>query len=579
MRSLVFVALLIVPLFTACDGGSTNDTDSDASGPDASADVADDGAGDSGDGAEDAGDTEPDTGDDDIDDGGSGDAPVDAGSDAQDEEVDATVDVAPEVGIDGLPTALPFELTRPAAGDAPTDDEVAAFTRQITGFWRDTGYWRWVRMTSHGVDASNEEGWPDYALWWQDTQAIRDGDTVTFRHVGRADNLTLRTCKVLTNAIAGYLMTGDEDMRWIVEQYSKGIAALAMVMEFGDEDPAPYLQARAPFTRNHEYDTVGGRHVVIDYDPVRREEDAWNARIVHNPDNPYWGDVHFVNQRSKDDVPHMFRAVPMLRRAAVEAPDESVREAVNLALEYLEGFARDIYESEYQIRTKYEDGVPVVPTKDNGAVKDLASFTLFDTLVPNGECTSKLSSTLVGYGELRANACEDGSGDTYETVASTSHYFNYAIFRMFHVAAAHNALMVGRNGTAFDLIEGLGTRSTRMLHDPDMPNRDDPVFESDVAVFLLTAASAGMPLTGEEARHIHEEYTLSVEHYAPFEWWDPWADGLPDGEFDYKPHRGPAARITEMGYFTEYCYSPLRNPAGVEIIDCDIVADPERWGE
>lgn len=573
--------LLAAALLVACgDDTEPSDTASDTTvdAHDAVADAPDDADPDA------DPDAAPDVDDADGSDDAVEDAPTDATNDGSDDaEQDADDDTAEDVQPDvprpeGYPTELPFEYTRPAAGEPPSDDEVAEFTEAITGFWRDSQYFRWVRMTSHGVDASNEEGWFHYALWWQDTQAIREGNTVTFRHIGRADNLTLRTCKVLTNAIAGYMMTGDENMRWIVEEYSRGLAALAMVMEFGEDDPAPYLQARAPFTRNHEFDTVGGRHVVIDYDPVRREEDAWNARIVHNPDNPHWGDVHFVNQRSKDDVPHMFRAVPMLTRAAEEAPDESVRQAATLALEYLQGFARDMVESGYQIRTKYEDGEPVVPTTEAGVIKDLASLVFFEGLLPNAECAAKLATAYVAEGLSLGNECGNGISPVYENVAATNHYFNYAIFRMFHVAAAHNAVMNWDLGRARVLLEGLAARGERMMTDTTMPHYGNTEWNADVAVYLLTIAAAGVPLTGDEARFVQAQYAASAEHYAAFGYWDPWAEGIEDGPFDYMPARGAAVRPTEIAYLLEYCYSPLRNPAGAPVVDCEVVADPARWG-
>ncbi|MBN1944665.1 MAG: hypothetical protein JW797_03270 [Bradymonadales bacterium] len=477
------------------------------------------------------------------------------------------------------PEALPFEFTRPVAGTAPTSEEIAEFTRRMTGLWKEIDYFRWVRMTSHGIDPSNEEGWFDYALWWQDTQAIREGDAVIFRHYGRADNLTMRTSRILTVAIAGYLLTGDEQMRWIIEQYSRGLAALSMAMEFIPDDPYRYLQARALFTRNHSYQTVDGREVIIDYDPVRRDEVSWNAAIIHNPDNPYWGDIWFVNQRSKDDVPHMFRAVPMLLRAVQDAPDESVRQAAELALEYLGGFARDIVDSGYQIRTRFDDGEPVVPMNESGLVKDLASLVLYERSVPNAECNGKLSSALVGYVEPLENDCEAGSGGLYETIATMGHYFNYAIIRYFHIAAVHNALMLRHNDVALELLQGLAARADAMVYDLTMPNRDEPTWMADVAAFLLAAAAAGLPLTGDEARIVQEQYLLSVDHYLAFDAWDPWDPDFPQGAFNYMPDRGVAVRPTEIGFLLEYCYSPFRNPAGVPVADCEVVADPARWGE
>ena len=531
------------------------------------------------------GDDDPSTDSADASADGSADMAIDIQSDVVDADEEVAIDVRADVsedssddadalgdaGPDGLPTSVPFTVSRTPAGDPPSADEIDSFTTALIGLWEESDYFRWVRMTSHGIDRSNEEGWFHYALWWQDTISTRDGDTVRWEHVGRADNLTLRTCKVLTNAIAGYMMTGDENMRWVVEEYSRGLAALAMVMEFGEDDPALYLQARAPFTRNHSFETVGGRRVEIDYDPVRREEDAWNARIVHNPTNPHWGDVHFVNQRSKDDVPHMLRAMPMLMRASADAPDESVREAADLALEYLRGFADDVIASGYQIRTKYEDGEPVVPLNDAGAVKDLASLVLWDAFIPDAECPAKYAIDLAATGSSEFE-CGTGIVPAFESAATTTHYFNYAIIQMFHVAAAHMALMEGDNEAAEELLLGLATRAERMFDDPEMPNRDVPEFDADVAVFLVSAASAGLPLTGREAHFVQEHYRAAAEHYGSFEYWDPWADSVADGEFRYVPSRGTTVRPTEIAYVLEYCYSPFRSTSGAQFVDCARVA-------
>lgn len=570
MRRITIAAALSSLAFAATGCGD----DGDSNEPDAIADVGDTGSTDVSDSDVQADapgpDTVDDAGDDTVEDAAPGDTTADVADDA--DAVDA-----PDVRPEGLPDALPFEYTRDPIGDAPTEQEIADFTATLTGFWDDAEYFRWVRMTSHGVDASNEEGWFHYALWWQDTQASREGDVVTFTHHGRADNLTLRTCKVLNNAIAGYLLTGDEDMRWIVENYSRGIAALAMVMEFGDDDDAPYLQSRAPFTRNHSYETVGGRQVVIDYDPVRRDEDAWNAAIIHNPNNPYWGDVHFVNQRSKDDVPHMMRSVPMLMRAVEEAPDESVRDAAALALEYLQGFSQHVVDSGYEIMTKYEDGEAVVPTREDGAIKDLASLVLFDALMPDAECIAKASVAYAagGTGEFD---CGNGYNTAFETIAATNHYFNYAIYRTFHVAHAYLAIMHWDVDTARALFDGLVVRGRQMLEDDSMPNRDVDVWDADVAVYLVLMATVGVPLTGDEAAFIQAQYTASAEHYAEFPYWDPWADGGPEGDFEYKPHRGVTVRPTELAHILEYCYSPLRSLEGAQFVDCDVVADRDQWG-
>jgi len=62
---------------------------------------------------------------------------------------------------------------------------------------------------------------------------------------------------------------------------------------------------------------------------------------------------------------------------------------------------------------------------------------------------------------------------------------------------------------------------------------------------------------------------------------------VPDGEVAYDPPRSGSVggepvsvvRPAEMSYLVEYCYSPFRNETGAWLADCDIVLDPNRWGE
>ena len=495
---------------------------------------------------------------------------LDAALDAVDVEAEGETVVPPR----------PFELPRDDQGEPLSDEEVAAFTTAITGFWKEVEYFRWVRLHSHGMDPSNPDGYPDYALWWQDTQAVKEGDTVAFVHTGGADNLALRTAKVFNNVASGYLAFGGDDMRWLTMQYMKGFMALAKAMEKGEDDPAPYIVARAIFTHNHAYETVGGRKVRVDYDPVKQEESfGWNAASIPMDDNPYYGDIWVRNQRSKDDVPHLYRSVPVLRRLVAEATDEEVQQVAVETLEYFVGFAKDIVDHDYQIRTKFSDGVAVVPTKEDGFVKDLASFTLYDAVDPRSECTAMLSSALIAYGEPLDNECLDGSGGLYEKIATTGHYFNYAIIRYFHAAAIANAIDLGQDEVATALMLGMYERADRMMHDENMPNHDAASWKSDVAAALLAAAAAGLPLTSEEARLIAEQYTASAEHYAAWTYWDPWDASVEDGNFDYKPQRDVAVRPTELAFLIEYCASPYLNANGARLIDCEQVLDPERWGE
>ena len=90
-----------------------------------------------------------------------------------------------------------------------------------------------------------------------------------------------------------------------------------------------------------------------------------------------------------------------------------------------------------------------------------------------------------------------------------------------------------------------------------------------------------------------EWYGRSGDWFLRWPHWDPWSS-LADGESlpDYKPDRIETVddgeggerqigylRAFEMSYIFEYCASHWRDTEGVQFVDCDIIADPQRWGE
>ena len=243
------------------------------------------------------------------------------------------------------------------------------------------------------------------------------------------------------------------------------------------------------------------------------------------------------------------------------------------------------------IRTKDQDGTPYLPPNEYGGVNDLASLVSFEILDPNAECNGKMASALIGYGDTRGLDCEDGGRNLFETLAVARHYFNYAIGRYFHLANIYLALTLGEDAAALKLMDGLIERMNFWMTDEEEPLEHHEWY-ADIASHLVVAATVGMPLTVEEARLVIEVYSRSAEHYTRWPYWDPWDASVPDGSFNYKPDRiGPEnpsdldsprvthVRPTEIGYLLEYCASPFRHPDSAPIVDCEIVADPTKWGE
>jgi hypothetical protein len=546
-----------------------------------------------------------------------GDAVVDGDADG---DVDVELDTENEV-IDGdatesdgeddpavtdlLPPPEPADtlgydlIVRETHGDAPTAQEITAFTKKVTGFFKDTDYWNWVWRTSHGLDASYNSEMFDYKMWWQDCGMRKEGDSIVFFHTGRAENITKRTVKVMDNAIAGHLMTGDARMAEIATQLLKGIVALSLGLEFESEDPiVKYLQARAVFNHNHSYE-VDDRAVGIDYEPMYTPSFKWNVHVFEIIDNPTYGNIWVSNMRSKDDVPYLFLSLPIVTRAYYESKDKNLREAARLYIEYIRGFSQSIVDNDWFILTKYSDGVATIQidaTREGNPPADLGSFVHWiDLFGPDAECNAQLGAALTGYGvPMDKGDCDGGQiGNTFERMATNTNYFNHNIYNYFHVAALATAQLWGKHDIAASLMEGLVIRYEKMMYDENVPNRDHKEFQSDYAGWLLAAAAQGYPLTGDEAHHIIKLYGESSDWYRQWPHWDPW-QSLSEGQqlSDYKAPRDESiddgqggtivktyVRLVEMPYVFEYCYSPLRSREGVQFIDCEIVADPNQWGE
>jgi pterin-4a-carbinolamine dehydratase len=422
------------------------------------------------------------------------------------------------------------------------------------------------------MDAST--GHPDYLVWWQDVTPEKKGDTVTFTHhpCCGAHNTIDITVRFLAQAISGYLMSGDATMGRVVEQYSKGLTATMKGFIWDTNDPAPYLMARNIVNKNHAY-TVEGRKKAVVYSTWYNEKIDWNTQRIHFPTNPTWGDVWVHNMRSKDDVPHIFHVFPLLKYAAAYGKEQKVRDASLEAAEWLAGFARDIVDSGYYIRTKDKTGRAYIPTED------LASFVSYEWIDPRAECNAKLNAAFMGYGDSRGLKCGDGGINAYESTVIASHYYNFDIVASWHPAAILNALVSGNNDAALKLMGGLASRVDTYMHNPDISLKKEPGFPGELAHYLVRAASSGLPLTSAEVRLVHERFGAMADAFSAWQYWDAWDASVPDGVLPYGPwNQGHWVSIENAAFILEYCFSPFRNGAGASLADCDVVADPAKWG-
>jgi hypothetical protein len=480
------------------------------------------------------------------------------------------------------PRALPFSFTRPAEGDPIPAAETEAFTKKVTGFWKRIDWARWVLRTSEGVDWST--GKEDFLGWYNDVTATKSGDTVTFACHGGEHNMWIPGSIVLSEAMAGYLLTGDWMYGKLAEQYCKGLSAVIKGFVWDENDPAPYLMARSIFPMDNSFTLDAdhwhddGRKKVVTYHDMYHDEDHWNAHTFAWPHNPTWGAEYVTNMRSKDDVRAIVRTAVFLHYLIADAKDDYVRQACQETLDELKGFNKDIVDSGYNIRTKDRNGKAyVIPCSD----QDLGSYVCYTKIDPRNECCARLTADFIGYGEQRTEDCGNCVGSIYDAVACSAHFYNYPIIWDYHMAAIGNALVFGDFQLAYRLLEGLRDR----VDSYDHPSKTEPGPKNsrwfkEYAVMLVQAASVGLPLTWLEARIIQKQWSQAVDEFSTFKNWDPWASEVPDGKVNFRPRASDnGINIQAITMFMEYCASPFKNPAGVKFVDCDIVKDMSKWGE
>ena len=516
------------------------------------------------------------------DDDGEDNAPEGDDDDSGDDDDDDSGDDDVPADIVDPPDAMPFYIDRIPSGTPPTDGEVAAFTQTMKAFYEGVDYFRWAAGHSFGCPEDNPDGDPPYKIWWTNAHAEKAGDTVTYTFDTPPDNTTAKVTRVLPAAIGYYLATGDADARELALGYIRGLLATYDGMVWGGEEPViDYLMARTIFYRSYAYETADGHAAYADYEPVRYEEVARRHDTWHNPDNPTWGDIYVRNKRSKDDFPYLYRDLPFLARLVRESDDAEMTDAAIALYRRIVRMCQDVVDKGYKIYTKGENGEVFLPRTEYGFVDDFASFTNYDFLFPNAECNPKIGAAYIAYGNTAGNDCGDGDGGAYETIATLGHFWSTNMIWGFHVSAVSLALTFGDDATARELLDGLAARMDRLIDSPLAPRYVE--WYPDMSALLVIAAANGLPLTGREAQLVIQHFSEAAAYFSDFPYWNLWDPSIPDGEYPYLPDRfvydGDGnvvdyfVRIPEITQLYEYCYSPLKDPAGARFVDCDALLE------
>ncbi len=481
---------------------------------------------------------------------------------------------------------LPFSLGRPADGAPVSPAARTAFSERLGGLLREMGYFDYVLRSSHGVDAST--GLPEYALWWSDVEAVRDGDIVRFVHEDLPEhgghNITGAHARILGSAILASFSADEPAAARVSALYCRGVTALMRGMVHDADDPLPHLMARNVVAFDHAYLTHDGRKKEVAYSNWYHPYSRWNCERFLYADNPTWGPMWVTNVRSKDDVGDLFRVAGFMEIASLHAADADVRAACGEALASLRGFAADIADHGYYIRTKDAAGAPFIfsqAEKPEGmkVSTDLDNFVTFDPFFPGAECNQKRSSDWIGYEDGTRNDCGDGGPNMFERVSLENNYPNVNFYRAYHMANLLQSILQGDVAGAEELLHGLIRRFEEdMVYDTTHVPVSGDRWHADLAVALVRAAALGYPLTDREVHLIHQYYGRASERRTGWPHWGLGAGGLAGGVYDYKPPNRDVGedgaedhwiKVPDLAAPLEYCASPFRNPAGVPPVDCE----------
>lgn len=452
----------------------------------------------------------------------------------------------------------PPVFTRPDKGEPVTPEEVAAATAQYLEILRGTRYFDVVEERAHGWPESDPQGRYWFATWWSGVRVIKKDGRVTYRHsADGADNNGMRTAPILTAACFADALWGGRAP--LVRRLVRGFNSWVLAMEREASPDTGVLMTRAHYPESvtsHD----GGREVVIDYSLNRPGEDNDATIYVHNPDNPYWGDIYVKNKRSKDDIGHMLLTLALLP-ACTAGADAGFREDLDLLDTLVGAWARRVEDDGWRIATVDRDWNVYWPEEDLAFFIELGNI----------ECKSMLAIRLVGRGDEGPLECGDGLSPLDEVQGLKNDF--HQIQRSFHEAAAALAFLRGRPDLAKAMLRGLAWRLDTLMdaresdHPPAVPG------DQDLAELVMMSAAVGVPLTSREVRFLHARIEEAHQTYLSdsmtphYHVFDP---ETPDGEYAFTPDAG--------GFFWRYlgallgvCASPYRNPTSRPVLDCEAV--------
>jgi hypothetical protein len=488
---------------------------------------------------------------------GAGDAVADAVTDS------VVGDVAGQEGgaADASPDAakgLPFSYTRPPKGTPVTPAELKAITDTYIDLLKKTRYFDLLEERNHGWPESDPQQRYWYGTWWSGVVISKSGGNVTYAHTkGGGDNNGLRSGPILEGLCFAQKLWGTPKLEHVTREMIRGFNSWILAMERQPNDPAGTILTRASYPASIT-STDHGRTVQIDYSLNHPGDDNSATEYVHNPQNPYWGDIWVKNKRSKDCIGHMLRAIASLDDCASTFGADAKQDTSEMLANYV-SWCKKVEADGWVIAT-YDKNLQVwLPP----ITETLAHF----IGVGNAECNAMIAVRLNGHGNPGTFNCGNGIHPLEWIVLQNDH--NGEIVRSFHEAAAKHALRANQPAVAQAMLPGLALRIEEGLNYATSGNWPVSMEEDDLWDLMLHSANTGVPLTWEEVRWLHKQIEKAHASYtsanpAQYKVFDP---STPDGTYVFTPNAA-GIKFRSLALALGTCVATYLNPTTNPVLDC-----------
>ncbi len=494
------------------------------------------------------------------------DVTQDGSMDQQDPDL-TLPDVEPELadlkGDQGDTQAPAPIFVRVQKGEPVSADELAEVTALYMELLVKTRYFAATNDRIHGWPADDPQQRYWYGSWWSGVSVTKAGGEVTYLHGDQgADNNGMRTGPIVAGVCYAQALWGGQEE--LLRKLIRGFNSWILAMERVSLPDQRVLMTRASYPESVDT-TLHGVPLHIDYSLNRPGKDLQEEKppslYVHNPDNPYWGDIWIKSKRSKDDIGHMLQAMAMLP-ACSQSQDPGLAEDLAKLEELYVPWCKGVEDDGWRIVTVDPEWNLFWPQEDLAAYIALG----------NAECKSMLAIRLYGRGDEGDLECGDGLSMVDEEWGIKNDF--HQIQRSYHEAAVAIALMKKRPDLAAELMVGLAWRLDKVFDAMEKsPETYNGPHDQDLAELVANSAAVGLPLTWREIRYLHDRIKeahaayLAPERAAGYDLFNP---ATPDGTYGFDLD-GPGFFWRLLAAPLGSCASPYVHPEAHPLLDCATV--------